>query len=267
MCRVRGSKTRKRHPMPNRGIVLFLCALFSGVLATQARAEVYDRIQQQHFGYIATGNYQAGDNLYFSLDRYRDVFLMRFAGQPEVFVLYADYGSLGGQVLRYDSGAIVIQVAGWGSMTIYTDDQPQGLPAMHTGDSTAPTLPSVSLAQMQSAADDEVARLSSARGVHVGITADWNGLSNDSGLRALAFDCMENAVRGIDRFTANPAARAVFTQRVSAVHMQVSEKPVIRLNGKTLTVTFNPSQGYVGRASSRAIAFALGKLFAVPLAN
>jgi hypothetical protein len=51
------------------------------------------------------------------------------------------------------------------------------------------------------------------------------------------------------------------------VHMQTSDKPIIQMNGKTLIVTFNPRQGYMGRASSRAIAFALGKLFFVPTPN
>lgn len=267
MCRVRGGETRKRHQMPKRGFALFLCAFLCSALAQQAGAEVFERIEQQHFGSIATGNYQAGDNLRFSIDRYRNEFLMRFAGQPEVFVLYADFGSLGGRVLRYDSGAIAIQVAGWGGMTVYTDDQPQGLPTARTGDSSAPSLPSVTLAQVQSAADDEAAHLSYARSVRVSFSADWNALSGDSNLRALAFDAMENAARAIDRFTANPAARAVFTQRVSAVHMQTSEKPIIQMSGKTLIVTFNPRQGYEGRASSRAIAFALGKLFSVPMSN
>jgi hypothetical protein len=253
--------------MPRRGITFFLCAFLVSVLARQAGAEVFERIQQQHFGSIATGSYQAGDNLRFSIDRYRDQYLMRVAGQPEVFVLYADYGSLGGRVLRYDSGAIAIQVAGWGGMTLYTDDQPQGLPAVRTGDSSAPNPTSVTLAQAQSAADDEAAHLTYARGVRVSIAADWNALSGDSNLRALAFDTMENAARGIDRFTANPAARAAFTQKVSAVHMQTSEKPLIQMSGKTLIVTFNPRQGYTGRASSRAIAFALGKLFGVSTPN
>jgi hypothetical protein len=49
--------------------------------------------------------------------------------------------------------------------------------------------------------------------------------------------------------------------------MQTSERPAIQMNGKTLIVTFNPRQGYTGRASSRAIAFALGKLFSVPTPN
>ena len=254
--------------MPKRGLAFLLCALLCCVLAKRAGAEVFDRIEQQHFGSIATGTYQAGDNLRFSIDRYRDGFLMHFAGQPEVFVLYADYGSLGGRVLRYDSGAIAIQVAGWGGMTIYTDDQPDGLPVMRTGDSSAPNLASITLAQAQSAADDETAHLSYARGVHVGFTADWNALSGDPGLRALAFDAMENAARGIDRFTANQAARGVFTQKVSAVRiMQTTDKPKIWVTDKTLVVTFNPHQGYIGRASSRAIAFALGKWFSVPTPN
>lgn len=253
--------------MSIRGISLCLCAFLSCVLAVHAGAQVYDRIEQQHFGTIDTGSYQAGDNLHFSIDRYRDQYLMRFAGQPEVFVLYADYGSLGGRVLKYDSGAIAIQVAGWGAMTVYTDDQPGGLPAVRTGDSTAPNPAAVTPAQIQSAADDESAHLSYVRGLHIGIFADWNTVAADAGLRALTFDAMENAARGIERFTANPAARAAFSQKVTAVRMQTSAKPLIQMNGKTLTVTFNPQQGFMGRASSRGIAFALGKMFSVPTPN
>ncbi|MDE1937547.1 MAG: DUF4908 domain-containing protein [Alphaproteobacteria bacterium] len=253
--------------MPNRGIAILFCALISCTLAMPVGAEMNDRLSEQHFGWITTGDYQAGDSLHFSLDRYRNEYLMRFDGQPEVYVLYADYGSLGGRVLRYDSGSIAIQVAGWGSMTIYTDNQPEGLPAVRTGDSTTPSLPAVTLSQMQSAADDETAHLSYVRGTHVTFTADWNALSGDAGLRALAFDTMENAARGIDRFTANPAAHALFGQKVNAVRIQTSDKPIIQIINKTLIVTFNPSQGYMGRASSRAIAFALGKLFGVPIPN
>jgi hypothetical protein len=253
--------------MPNRGIAIVLCALLSCMLAVPVRAEMNDRLSEQHFGSIATGDYQAGDSLHFSLDRYRNEYLMRFDGQPEVYVLYADYGSLGGRVLRYDSGSIAIQVAGWGSMTIYTDDQPGGLPAVRTGDSTPPNLPVVSLSQMQSAADDEAAHLAYVRNTHVTFTADWNALAADSGLRALAFDTMENAARGISRFTANPAGHAIFAQKVNAVRIQTSGKPIIQVINKTLIVTFNPGQGYMGRASSRAIAFALGKMFGVPIPN
>jgi hypothetical protein len=253
--------------MPNRGIAILFCAALFGALVGSARAEVNDMLSREHFGSIATGSYQAGDNLKFSIVRYKDEFLMRFAGQPEVYVLYVDYGSLGGRVLKYDSGAIAIQVAGWGGMTIYTDDQPGGLPAVRTGDCTSPTLTAVSLAQMQSAADDEATHLTYVRGLHLSFSADWNSLSGDSNLRALAFDAMENAARGIDRFTANAAARTAFAQKVTAVRMETSNKPLIKLSDKVLIVTFNPRRSYFGRASSRAISFALGKMFAIPMPN
>lgn len=253
--------------MPMRALaILFSAALACWLAATPAGAQLSGRLSQQRFGDIAPGTYDAGD-VRFSLDRYQGEFLMRFQGQPEVYVLYADYGSLGGRVLKYDSGAIAIQVAGWGGMTIYTDDHPDGLPTARVGDSTPPSPPQVTLQQMQNAASDEAAHLAYVRGLHVSFGADWGAIAVDSNLRALAFDAMENAARGIDRFTANPAARAAFIQRVNAVRMETSAKPYIKVTDKVLIVTFNPRDGYFGRASSRAIAFALGKLFGAPVPN
>lgn len=258
--------------MPKRGIAILFCAALLSVPALQADAEMNDRLAQEHFGSIVPGDYQAGDNLHFSLfryqtDRYENEFLLRIAGQPEVFVLYADYASLGGRVLKFDSGAIAIQVAGWGNMTIYTDAAPDGLPAVRTGEAPPPFLAQVSLQQMQGAANDEAEHLAYSRGVRVSIAADWNVLAGDSGQRAVAFDALENTAHGIDRFTANPAARAIFQQRVSAVFLQESDRPVIRMAGKTLIVTYNPRQNYAGRASSRAISYAMGKMFGVPMPN
>ena len=256
--------------MPKRRIAVLYCTILFCAFAGPSGAEMNDKLSQEHFGSVVPGAYQAGDKLNFTLDRYQidryqNEYLMRFSGQPEVYVLYADYGSLGGSVLKYQPGFIAIQVAGWGGMTLYTDNSPGGLPAVRMGNSTAPSLGSVSSSQLQSAADDEAAHLSYARGIHVTIAADWN--TGDAGLRAVTFDAMENAARGIDRFTANPPADNIFSQRVASVAMQTSDKPIIRMQGKTLIVTFNPRRGYEGRASSRAICYALGKLFAVPAPN
>jgi hypothetical protein len=246
--------------MQHRAFALLFGAALLCVAAVQARAGIYDRYPQ--FGDITPGTYQGGDQR-FSLDRYQNAFLMRFVGQPEIYVLYANYGSMGGRVLLYDSGAIAIQIAGWGGMTIYTDDHPEGLPTSRIGDSTPPVLAPISMQQMQSAADDETSHLSYVRGLKIAFFADQNAVS-DNGVRALAFDAMENAARGIDRFTANQAARNLFGQRVVAVRLQVSEKPTIKITDRVLIVTFNPRTGFFGRASSRAIATALGKVFGIP---
>ena len=49
--------------------------------------------------------------------------------------------------------------------------------------------------------------------------------------------------------------------------MQANDKPTIKIAGKTLIVPYNPHQSYAGRASSRAISYAMGKMFGVPMPN
>jgi hypothetical protein len=224
-------------------------------------------LSHQHFGNIVSGEFQAGEQLHFTLARYGDEFLMHIADTPEVYVLYADYGSLGGRVLKYDSSAIALQVSGWGSMTIYTDNAPDGLPVTRIGDAQPIALPQVGLAQLQGASDDEASHVFYVRSVRFTFVADWNALGGDANLRALVYDTLGNTARGIERFVAGPAARDAFTQRVTTVRFQPSTKLVVKMAGKTLIVTYNPNLGYKGRASSRAIAFALGKLFGVPTPN
>ncbi|MEJ0042929.1 MAG: DUF4908 domain-containing protein [Rhizomicrobium sp.] len=144
---------------------------------------------------------------------------------------------------------------------------PADFPPKRTGNSVAPSLPPLSLADMQKAAADEAAHLAYARGLHIAFVADWAALAEDSALRALTFDAMQNAARGLDRFTANPAARAVLGAKMDTVHMSTGGKPTIGLRGRTLIVTFVPGHGLVGRASSHGIARALGRLFDLPTAG
>jgi hypothetical protein len=224
------------------------------------------RLSQEHVGDIDPGTY-AADSVTFTLDRYGDKFIMRFAGDPEVYVLYSDRASLGGRILKYDSGQTVIRVAGWGGMTLYTDAAPGGVPAERTGDMLPPSLGMISLADMQNAAEDEAEHLAYSRRVHLNFTADWNALAGDSRLRALCFDALENTARGIDRYAISTPARAAFTKRIDQVRMALGTKPIMFLSGKTLNVTFNAQAGYAGRASSRGITRALGQLLSVSVAN
>jgi hypothetical protein len=256
----------KSREMPNRGIALLLCACLLSAGAAHAQDAMSERLSNDKIGAIATGTYNAG-KARFTLDSYGDKYLLRLAGDPEVYVLYADHASLGGRVLKYDYGAVVIQVAGWGGVTLYTDAEPGGAPAERVADTLPPSLSAISLGDMQNAAEDESAHLAYARGVRLGFTTDWNTLGGDSVLRAQAFDAMENAGRGLDRFAASAPARAALSQKIDTVRIDIGGRPTIALSGKTLIVTFNPQRGYAGRASSRAIAHALGTLFGLPQAN
>ncbi|HVU20203.1 MAG TPA: DUF4908 domain-containing protein [Rhizomicrobium sp.] len=224
------------------------------------------RLSKERVGDVDTGTYAAGETN-FTLDRYADKFLLRISGDPEVYVLYPDRASLGGRVLKYDSGKIALRVAGWGGMTLYTDEQSGGVPAERTGDSLPPSLAPISLSDMQGAAEDEAAHLAYSHRVHLNFTADWAALAGDSRLRALCFDALQNTARGIARFATNDKARAAFAKKIDQVRLALGTKPIMYLSGRTLNVVFNAQTGYIGRASSRGIARALGQLLSVPAPN
>jgi uncharacterized protein DUF4908 len=232
--------------------------------AAHAQDSVEERLSFDRLAPIVPGVYVAGDRIGFSLDASGGEFLLRMDGTPEVFVLYPTRASLGGRVLKFDSGETAMLVAGWGGMTLYTDAQPGGLPAVRTGDSVPPSPPSVSLSEMQAAAGDDGQRLGYVRHLNLSFTADWNALASDSTMRTFAYDAMENAARGLDRFAAFGPAREALVKRVNAVSIQTNSRPTIALNGRTLVVTYNPGRGFEGRASSRAIAHALSTLLSVP---
>lgn len=244
--------------------IAFACALvFFASPNAHAQSPMDARLSMEKLGDIQPGTYTAGDSLEFTLDYADGNFILRIANDPEVFVLYTDHASLGGRVLKYDSGETALQVAGWGGMTLYTDANPNGLPAVRTGDAQAPSPPQVSLADMQSAADDEAQHLAYTRRLNLKFSADWSALANNDLLRARSFDALENAARGIDRLAASAAARKAIAQRIQNVLIARGDKPGISVKDKTLVTIFNPARGYQGRASSRAIAKELQRLLKI----
>jgi hypothetical protein len=253
--------------MPKSGILLVFVMMLSCAGIAYAQDSLGARLMMDRLGDIQTGTFSAGDSVRFSLSRYAENYLMRFDGDPEIYVLYADHGSLGGRVLRYDSGGTALAVSGWGAMTIYTDASPGGLPAERNGDSGMPALPQVSLAAVQAAADDEGQHLAYMRGIHLSFAADWAQLAADAGLRVMTFDAMQNAARGIDRFVTSAKARAALVAKMDSVEIAAGGRPTIALHGRTLLVTFVPARGFSGRASSHGIARALGQLLSVPTAG
>jgi hypothetical protein len=240
-------------------LTLILSSVFMPACAQDAPN---GKLSLERLGEIKPGAYLAGDAVHFTLVRNGDNFLLHFDNNPEVFVLYTGHASLGGRVLKYDSGETALQVAGWGGMTLYTDAAPTGLPAVRTGDGAMPAPENVSLPDIQNAAEDEAQHLAYMRGLRLTVTADWAAIASDGDARALAFDTMENTVRGLDRFSYNATGRELLAHRVDTLMVETAGKPTLRLKTKTLIVTFNPGHGFEGRASSRAIARALDSILA-----
>jgi hypothetical protein len=242
--------------------LLWLPFLFAVAFPPPAPAEdsLQERLNSDRVGYVAPGTYVAGDKVQFTLDAQGQNYLLRLQGSPEVFVLYQDPAAMGGRLLKYDSGETALGVSGWGGVTLYVSSAPQGLPAERTGDSAPPAPLPVSMAEVQSAAADESQHLSYTRRLNLSFTANWGMLSGDSLARTFVLDTMENTARGIDRIASSAGGHDAFVRRIDTVSFEEAARPTILVNGRTLVVTFNPARGYVGRASSRAIARALQRL-------
>src|SRR5580658_8308516 len=221
------------------------------------------RLSAEKMGDIEPGSYSAGDTVNFSLEPYGDKYLLRFASGPETFVLAGDRVALGGRVLKYDTGATALHISVWGGMTLYTEEAPAGLPATRTGDFTPPPRQAVSNADLNAALGDEAAHLFYVQQTHLRFAVDKAVLAGSDDARGLAFDALTNAEAGIERMLANPAGRRAFTSRIEAVRIVEGDRPSIALSGRTLLVSFAPSQGEAGRDSSRAVTQALGKMLAI----
>ena len=242
-------------------------ALFVGCASAAqsgAQSVFLQRLQSDRLGAIREGTYQAGDSISFSLNREGAYYLLRFAGQREIFVLHSKNASLGGRVLQYDTGRTVLQITGWGAMTLYTDAKPSGLPVTRTGDASPPTVPLVSLDDVRVAASTEAQKLAESRQLALGFLASWKGLTNDAANRAECLDALENAAKGIGRFAANPAGQRAIATQIRSVQVVQGIAPSLYRAGHRLIVTYVAGKGFAGRASSRAIARALHQIFHLP---
>lgn len=222
------------------------------------------RLAADRVGAIKAGQYNAGDKGSFTLETYGGAkYLLRFAGRGESFVLTTERGSLGVKLLKYDTGTVALRVSVWGGLTLYTQDAPQGVPA--TFQSSAPPLPVLAInnAELQAALNDEANHLAYVQNIALKFSADPAVLAADPDTRGRAFDALINAAMGIERFlTATPAARPLLVKRVNSVKVAEGGKPTVAILGQTLVVSFVPSEGHEGHASSLAIQQELGKLFA-----
>ena len=249
-------------PKAVRGWLCGTVLLLAGVGA-HAQGTLEARLSIDRPGRVEAGTYLAGDRISFAIDSAGANYLLSFSGSPETFVLHADKAPLGGRVLKYDSSETALQVSGWGGLTLYTDSDPAGLPAIRTGGFATPPVAPVSLGEMRRAAKYDADYFASLWKIRVALSADWSALAANAAARATALDAMENVARGIERFCRSAQGRAAVARRVNAVKLGIAGRPTVTLNGKTLFVTFDPDLGYEGRDSSRAIAVALGSLLSV----
>jgi hypothetical protein len=253
--------------MSARAILILLGLPFLSASSAMAQDPVDPmaaRLSAERVGDVAVGDYIAADDVNFTILPYGDKYLLRFDVGPENFVLTSDRVALGGRELKYDTGALALKISVWGGVTLYTQEAPGGLPATRTGNATAPPRLAVSAANLQAALADEESHIAYVQQLKLHFAVDAAILKDADEARSNAFEALINSEMGIERVIATPAGRNAFVHRFDAVRIVEGDKPTIAISGRTLLVSFVPSAGAAGRASSRAIAFALGKMLSLP---
>jgi len=208
------------------------------------------------------GSYITNDVPSFMIDRLGGQVRMRFMGSDEVFYLASEPASLGGRILRFDTGDIALTVAGWGGVTLYTDEIPWGIPAEHLTAAAAPIDPKPVAARDVRPLADKLSRDVAQHGAFsVGFSTDWDGLARlAEPERALAIDSMRNAAYALEQM-ANEAAHAAIAKGLHTVRVTPAAQPGVAVQRDSLIVSYSPQGGPSARPSSLAIAQALQEAF------
>ena len=209
-----------------------LISIYLLVCTLPARAQEDDpvlaRLSAEKAQTVEPGLYNAGEGHDFILLPYRGKLLLRFAGSTENFVLTMDSVSLGGKLLKYDTGDTALRVPVWGGLTLYVADAPNGLPATRQGDAVLPPPLAVTANALQAALADETSHFLYVDNVTLHFTADGAALAS-ADVRALAFDTLINIQVGIERLLAgSPPARQALAKRIAASEAETGSEPGLR---------------------------------------
>jgi hypothetical protein len=208
------------------------------------------------------GSYFTNDMPSFMIDHLDGQVRLRFTGSDEVFYLTSEPASLGGRVLRYDTGDVALTVAGWGGITLYTNDAPWGVPAEQQPPAAPIDPPPVAPKDMKPLADKLAKDVALHGAFSVGFSADWENLAKQAApARALAVDSLRNAAYALEQMASEAGHQAAVAKGVHEVRVGPSPQPGVAIQRDSLVVTYSPQGGPSARPSSLAIAHALEEAF------
>ena len=207
--------------------------------------------------------YVAGQGLSFTFDRSEGApqALLRFDGNPEVWVLEPSPGPRGDTIYRNDVGDQVLRVTRLGGVTLFTPRIPEGVPAALLGDAEdlmpPPIIPLELLSQRGAQAAYRVAlAIQQAQGIQrpINFTTHFVPLA----WTPQFIDAFNVAVDAIVKLSRDRRSKA-FLAKLESVQFVAGQKPDVTVNGAVITITLVPTKGFAGRPSSDRIIKALPK--------
>jgi hypothetical protein len=209
----------------------------------------------------ADGRYIIDDQVRFMIDVEGDQMRLRFIDSDEIFYLKSEPAPLGGRVLKYDTGEVALQVAGWGGLTLYTDADRGGIPAERSDEDADGFEPSpVAAREVRGFALRLAQGLAVAHDFGIGFAADWDAIAQDDGVRGLAVDAMRNVAYALAKLGASPEHDAI-ADMFHVIRVTAGPEPGARMQDGVLVVTYTPEAGPSARPSSRAIGRVLAEAF------
>jgi len=173
--------------------------------------------------------------------------LLKFDGDPEVWVLHPSPGPGGATIYRDDAGGEVLRITRLGGVTLFSPDDPAGVPVAMLGEADElvpgpPAIPPGALFQREIQAS---ARSSRAAGRLITFEAPFVTPSSS----ALYVDAFAVTADAIVRLGRRKDARTFLT-KLDKVLFLTGDKPDVSVSGATMTVTLAPAKGIAGRPSS-----------------
>jgi hypothetical protein len=209
----------------------------------------------------ADGRYVIDDQVRFLIDVEDEQIRLRFVDSDEIFYLKSEPAPLGGRVLKYDTGEVALQVAGWGGLTLYTDSEPGGIPAERADEDDDGFEPArVAAKDVKGFALTLAQALAVAHEFGIGFAAEWDDLAQSDGARALAVDAMRNAGYALNRLAAT-SERTAIAERFHLIRVVAASEPGAKVEDGALVIGYTPEGGPSARPSSRAIARVLAGAF------
>ena len=205
------------------------------------------------------GHYFAGDGIEFWIDHHGegDNARLRFIGNEEIFYLTSDPSTLGGRVLKYDTGEVALAVSSWGGVTLYTRTAPNGVPVQRMGEAPNLDPAPITAGEMQSLAQTLARALEERESLAVGFAANWERISRGNRVRALAVDSLRNASNALAELASTAETKSAYAERIKVIRVVASNSSGVSVVDDTITITLDANGEPWDRPSSRAIVKAI----------
>ena len=197
--------------------------------------------------------YVAGDERAFVLDRSGQTPLLKFEDSAEVWVLKPAPGPRGDVIYKDELGRQVIRASRLGGLTVFTAENPRGLPAALAGRASAIRLTVIRPEALLSHFVQQSRRAS--RAVRKRIVFE-TGADATAATAILFADAATIASDAVARFAGRADAPGVL-RRLDTVRITTGRRPGAVVTRDTLEVTIAPQLGVAGRPSSERIIRAL----------